>query len=40
MTYNMATTACWLEDVSDTPDPKSNEHLHETKWLPRVALEH
>jgi len=36
----MAAIACWLEDISNMPDLKTNEHLHETKRLPRVALEH
>jgi hypothetical protein len=35
----MAATACQLEDISDTPDPKTNEHLHEAKRLLRVTLE-
>ena len=37
--YNMAATACHLEDISDTPDPKTNERLNEVKRLLRVALE-
>jgi hypothetical protein len=37
--YNMATAACRLEDISDTPDPKTNERLNEAKRLLRVALE-
>jgi hypothetical protein len=31
--------ACRLEDVSNTPDPKTNEWLHKARWLLRVALE-
>jgi hypothetical protein len=37
--YNMVATACRLEDISDTPDPKTNEWLNEAKRLLRVALE-
>jgi predicted negative regulator of RcsB-dependent stress response len=37
--YNMAAAACSLEDISDTPDPKTNERLHEAKRLLRIALE-
>jgi hypothetical protein len=29
--YNMVATACQLEDISDTPDPKTNEQLHEAR---------
>jgi hypothetical protein len=35
----MVATACRLEDISDTPDPKTNEWLNEAKRLLRVALE-
>ena len=28
-----------LEDISDTPGPKTNERLNEAKWLLCVALE-
>jgi hypothetical protein len=38
-TYNMAVAACYLEDISDMPDPKTNEQLNEAKRLLRVALE-
>ena len=31
--------ACRLEDISDTPDLKTNERLHEAKRLLYVALE-
>jgi hypothetical protein len=34
----MAAAAYWLEDISDTPDPKTNEWLHEARRLLRVAL--
>ena len=37
-TYNMATTACLLEDICDTPDPKTNKRLHEVKRLLCVGL--
>jgi hypothetical protein len=37
--YNMAATACCLKDISDTPDPKTNERLNKAKRLLRVALE-
>jgi hypothetical protein len=36
--YNMAATICRLEDISDMPDPKTNERLHEAKRLLHVAL--
>jgi hypothetical protein len=29
--YNMAATTCHLEDISNTPDPKTNERLDEAK---------
>ena len=29
--YNMAATAYRLEDISDTPNPKTNEGLNEAK---------
>jgi hypothetical protein len=35
----MAAAACRLEDISDTPDPKTNERLNEVKWILHVALE-
>ena len=38
MAYNMASTASRLEDISDTPDPKTNERLNESKQLLRVTL--
>jgi hypothetical protein len=38
-TYNMAAAACHLEDISDTPDLKTNERLNKAKQLLRVALE-
>jgi hypothetical protein len=34
----MATATYRLEDISDTSDPKTNEHLHNAKQLLRVAL--
>jgi hypothetical protein len=34
----MAATICRLEDISDMPDPKTNERLHEAKRLLHVAL--
>ena len=37
--YNMAGAACQLEDISNMPDPKTNERLHEAKRLLHVALE-
>ena len=37
--YNMVAAAYHLEDISDTPDPKTNERLHEAKWLLHIALE-
>ena len=37
-TYNMAAAGCCLEDISDTPDPKTNKRLNEAKRLLRVAL--
>jgi hypothetical protein len=35
----MAAAACYLEDISDMPDLKTNEQLNEAKRLLRVALE-
>jgi hypothetical protein len=35
----MAVVACRLEDISDMPNSKTNERLHEAKWLLHVALE-
>ena len=37
--YNMAGATCRLEDISDMPDLKTNELLHEARWLLCVALE-
>ena len=37
--YNMAATACGLEDISNTADPKTNEWLNEATRLLHVALE-
>jgi hypothetical protein len=37
--YNMAATTNRLEDISDTPDPKTNKWLHEERWLFHVTLE-
>jgi hypothetical protein len=34
----MAAAACRLEEISDTPEPKTNERLNKVKWLLRVAL--
>ena len=39
MVYNMAAAACRLEDISDMPDPKTNERLNEAKRLLHVDLE-
>jgi hypothetical protein len=37
--YNMvAIAACLLEDISDTPDPKTNEQMHKARRLLHVAL--
>ena len=36
--YIMAATACRLDDISDTPNPKTNEWLNEAKWLLRIAF--
>jgi hypothetical protein len=36
--YNMATTACHLEDISNMPDPKTNEWLNKAKCLLYIAL--
>jgi hypothetical protein len=35
----MAAAVCWLEDISDTPDSKTNERLHEARRLLHIALE-
>jgi len=35
----MVAAACRLGDISDTPDPKNNERLHEARWLLHIALE-
>jgi hypothetical protein len=35
----MAVAACHLDDISDTPDPKTNKRLNEAKQLLHVALE-
>jgi hypothetical protein len=35
----MATAACRLEDISDTPNLKTNERLNEVKRLLRITLE-
>jgi hypothetical protein len=37
-TYKMASTACRLEDFSNTLDPKTNEWLHEVKRLLHITL--
>jgi hypothetical protein len=37
-TYNMMATACCLEHISDMLDLKTNEWLHEARWLLHVAL--
>jgi hypothetical protein len=34
----MAAAGCRLEDISNTPDPKTNELLNEAKQLLHVAL--
>jgi hypothetical protein len=34
----MAATACHLEDIFDTLDPKTNEQLNEAKRLLHIAL--
>jgi hypothetical protein len=36
--YNMAAIACRLEDISDVPDPKTNE-WHEARQLLHITLE-
>jgi hypothetical protein len=35
----MAAAAYRLEDISDTPDLKTNERLHKARCLLRVTLE-
>jgi hypothetical protein len=35
----MAATACRLEDIFDTSEPKTNEWLNEAKRLLRVTVE-
>jgi hypothetical protein len=35
----MVVAACRLEDISNTPDLKTNERLHEARRLLRVALD-
>jgi hypothetical protein len=35
----MAATACRLEYIFDTPDPKTNEWLNDAKRLLHIALE-
>jgi hypothetical protein len=35
----MAATTCWLEDIFDTLDPKTNEWLHKARQLLHTALE-
>jgi hypothetical protein len=35
----MVVAACRIEDISDTPNPKTNEWLNEAKRLLRVTLE-
>jgi hypothetical protein len=35
----MVATAFWLEHISDTPDLKTNERLHEARQLLHVAIE-
>ena len=37
--YNMVATAYRLEDISNTPDPKTNKQLNEVKRPLCVALE-
>ena len=37
--YSMAAATCRLEDVSNTPNLKTNKRLHEVKQLIHVALE-
>jgi len=37
--YNTVAAACRLGDISDTPDPKNNERLHEARRLLHIALE-
>jgi hypothetical protein len=36
--YNMAAATCCLEDISDTPDMKTNERLNEVNRLLRIVL--
>ena len=38
-TYNMVATTCRLENISDMPDLKTNERLHEAKQLLHITLE-
>jgi hypothetical protein len=35
----MAVVACHLEDISDTPDLKTNERLHKARQLLHVVLD-
>jgi hypothetical protein len=35
----MAATSCRLEDIFDTPEPKTNERLNEAKRLLHVIVE-
>jgi len=37
--YNMVAIAYHLEDIFDTPDPKTNEWLNEVKRLLCITLE-
>jgi len=35
---NMEVAACRLEDISDTPNRKTNKRLQEARWLLYIAL--
>lgn len=37
--YNMAATVCRLSDISDTPEPRTNEKLLEARWVLHFTLE-
>jgi hypothetical protein len=39
LAYNLAATACRLEDISNMPDSKTNGWKNKLKKLIRVALE-
>lgn len=37
--YNMTAATCNLDDISDTPDPRTNKKLLEAQRLLHIALE-